>query len=94
MLDGTLRVRFKDRDLAFTPFKTLPVPPPVEDDKTLDARLDAVIGTFLLCLDTLRRGVDVARFPCILSVGDGRFRREKLCLDKRQAAACRAGRAP
>src|SRR5208337_2983396 len=37
MLDGTLRVRFKDRDLAFTPFKTLPVPPPVEDDKTLDA---------------------------------------------------------
>jgi transposase len=44
MLDGTLRVRFKDRELAFTPFKTLPVPPPVEDDKTLDARLDAVIA--------------------------------------------------
>ena len=43
-LDGTLRVRFKDRDLAFTPFKTLPVPPPLEDDKTLDARLDAVIA--------------------------------------------------
>ena len=38
MLDGTLRVRFKDRDLAFTPFKTLPAPLPVEDDKTLDAR--------------------------------------------------------
>ena len=44
MLDGTLRVRFKDRDLAFTPVKSLPVPPPVEDDKTLDARLDAVIA--------------------------------------------------
>jgi hypothetical protein len=44
LLDGTLRVRFKDRDLAFTPFKTLPTPPPVEDDKTLDARLDAVIA--------------------------------------------------
>ncbi len=44
MLDGTLRVRFKDRDLAFTPFKTLPAPLPVEDDKTLDARLDAVIA--------------------------------------------------
>jgi hypothetical protein len=43
-LDGTLRVRFKDRDLAFTPFKTLPAPPPVEDDKTRDARLDAVIA--------------------------------------------------
>jgi len=38
-LDGTLRVRFKDRELAFTPFKTLPAPQPVEDDKTLDARL-------------------------------------------------------
>ena len=37
-------MRFKDRDLAFTPFKSLPVPPPVEDDKTLDARLDAVIA--------------------------------------------------
>ena len=49
MLDGTLRVRFKDRDLAFTPFKTLPAPPPVEDDKTLDARLDAVVA---------RKGVD------------------------------------
>ena len=44
MLDGTLRVRFKDRDLAVTPFKTLPTPPPVEDDKTLDARLDAVVA--------------------------------------------------
>jgi transposase len=44
MLDGTLRVRFKDRDLAFTPFKSLPVPPPVEDEKSLDARLDAVIA--------------------------------------------------
>jgi hypothetical protein len=44
MLDGTLRVRFKNRDLAFTPFKSLPVPPPVEDDKTLDARLDAVVA--------------------------------------------------
>ncbi len=44
LLDGTLRVRFKDRDLAFTPFKTLPAPQPVEDDKTLDARLDAVIA--------------------------------------------------
>jgi transposase len=44
MLDGTMRVRFKDRDLAVTPFKTLPVPPPLEDDKTLDARLDAVMA--------------------------------------------------
>ena len=33
-LDGTLRVRFKDRELACTPFKTLPAPQPVEDDKT------------------------------------------------------------
>jgi hypothetical protein len=27
MLDGTLGVRFKDRDLAFAPFNSLPVPP-------------------------------------------------------------------
>lgn len=43
-LDGTLRVRFKDRELAVTPFKTRPAPQPTEDDKTLDARLDAVIA--------------------------------------------------
>jgi hypothetical protein len=43
-LDGTLRVRFKDRELAVTPFKALPAPRPVEDDKTLDARLDAAIA--------------------------------------------------
>ncbi len=44
MLDGSLRVRFKTRDLAVTPFRTLAAPPPAEDDKTLDARLDAVIA--------------------------------------------------
>jgi len=43
-LDGTLRVRFKDRDLAVTPFKAVPAPQPTEDDKTLDARLDAVVA--------------------------------------------------
>ena len=59
MLDGTLRVRFKDRDLAFTPFKTLPVPPPVEDDKTLDARLDAVIARNApSATGSSRKGVD------------------------------------
>jgi hypothetical protein len=44
MLDGTLRVRFKTRDLVFAPFATLPAPSPVEDEKTLDARVDAVIA--------------------------------------------------
>jgi homeodomain-containing protein len=42
--DGAMRVRYKDRDLACTPFKSLPRPRPVEDEKTLDARLDAVIA--------------------------------------------------
>ena len=59
LLDGTLRVRFKDRDLAFTPFKTLPAPPPVEDDKTLDARLDAVIARNAQSpIESARKGVD------------------------------------
>ena len=68
MLDGTLRVRFKDRDLAFTPFKTLPVPPPVEDDKTLDARLDAVIARNApSATGSSRKGVDngLARYGAV-----------------------------
>jgi hypothetical protein len=59
MLDGTLRVRFKDRDLAFTPFKSLPAPPPVEDGKTLDARLDAIIArNASSATASSRKGVD------------------------------------
>jgi len=68
MLDGTLRVRFKDRDLAFTPFKSLPVPPPVEDDKTLDARLDAVIARIApSSTGSSRKGVDngLARYGAV-----------------------------
>ena len=68
MLDGTLRVRFKDRDLAFTPFKTLPVPPPVEDDKTLDAPLDAVIARNApSATGSSRKGVDngLARYGAV-----------------------------
>ena len=61
MLDGTLRVRFKDRDLAFTPFNTLPAPPPAEDDKTLNARLDALIA---------RNGPRSTGSPC-KGVGNG-----------------------
>ena len=70
MLDGTLRVRFKDRDLAFTPFKTLPAPPPVEDDKTLDARLDAVIARSATSTTaSARKGVDngLARYGAMRS---------------------------
>jgi len=70
MLDGTLRVRFKDRDLAFTPFKTLPAPPPAEDDKTLDARLDSVIArNASRSTGSSRKGVDndLARYGAMES---------------------------
>ena len=44
LLDGALRVRYKDKIVACTPFRTLPSPAPAEDEKTLDARIDAVIA--------------------------------------------------
>ena len=44
LMDGTLRVRYKDRILPCTAFRTLPGPSPAEDEKTLDVRLDAIIS--------------------------------------------------
>ena len=43
-LDGRMDVVFKDRSLAFTTFKHLPAVAAIEDDKTVDARLDAIIA--------------------------------------------------
>ena len=42
--DGRLRVYYKDRPLAFTAYGTYPVPDPAEDEKTLDARVDAIVA--------------------------------------------------
>ena len=41
--DGRLRVYYKERALAFTMYGTYPVPDPVEDEKTLDVRVDAIL---------------------------------------------------
>ena len=41
-IDGTLKVRYKDRILAHTAFGPSNAPGPAEDEKTLDARLDAI----------------------------------------------------
>jgi hypothetical protein len=41
-LDGSMDVVFKDRVLAYTTFAQLPGQSPVEDDKTLDHRVDVV----------------------------------------------------
>jgi hypothetical protein len=40
---GGMAVHYKDRVLPVTAYGTYPVTDPVEDEKTLDARLDAII---------------------------------------------------
>jgi len=42
--DGRLRVCYRERPLAFTAYGTYPVPNPAEDEKTLDARVDAIVA--------------------------------------------------
>jgi len=43
-MDGSMRVHYKDRILACTAYKTLPVPSEAEDEKTIDARLDRLVA--------------------------------------------------
>jgi transposase len=43
LLDGTLRVIYKDRRLACTAFRKLPIPTQEEDEKTINLRLDAIV---------------------------------------------------
>jgi hypothetical protein len=43
-LDATLKGRYKVRILTCTAFRKSPAPTPAEDEKTLDARLDATIA--------------------------------------------------
>ena len=45
LLDGTLRVIYKDRRLDCTAFRKLPTPAQAEDEKTIDLRLDALVKT-------------------------------------------------
>ncbi len=42
--DGSIRLRYKDRDLQYTHVKSSPRPSPAEDEKTIDARIDAVLA--------------------------------------------------
>lgn len=42
--DGAMTVHYKDRVLAVTAYGTYPVPDPAEDQKTIDARLEAIIA--------------------------------------------------
>jgi hypothetical protein len=42
--DDRLRVYYRDRPMAFTAYGSYPVPDPAEDEKTLDARLDAIVA--------------------------------------------------
>ena len=43
-MDGSMRVHYKDRVLACTAFKVLPVPSAAEDEKTIDARVDRLVA--------------------------------------------------
>jgi transposase len=43
-LAGQMVVRYKDRTLSVTPYKTRPIPPPTEDEKTIDARMATIIS--------------------------------------------------
>ncbi len=40
--DGSMSLRYKDRALQYTRVKSLPRPGPAEDEKTIDARVDAI----------------------------------------------------
>jgi transposase len=44
LLNGTMSIHYKDRTLTATAFKTFPVPDPTEDEKTIDARVDAILA--------------------------------------------------
>ena len=43
-MDGSMRVHYKDRVLACTAYKKLPVPSEAEDEKTIDARVDRLVA--------------------------------------------------
>lgn len=43
-MDGSMRVHYKDRILACTAYKTLPVVPEAEDETTIDARVDRLVA--------------------------------------------------
>jgi transposase len=42
---GGMSVHYKDRLLAVTAYGTYPVPDPAEDEKTIDARVDAIVAS-------------------------------------------------
>ena len=41
---GRMTVHYKDRILQVTAYRTYPVPDPAEDEKTIDARVDAIVA--------------------------------------------------
>jgi hypothetical protein len=44
LIDGRLHVTYKGRVLALTAYGTYPVPDPAADEKTLDARVEAIVA--------------------------------------------------
>ena len=54
---ANMQARYKDRNLPFTAYGSCAVPTSVEDEKTIDARLDAMIAGELAA----RASVDVEK---------------------------------
>jgi transposase len=44
LLEGQMRVRYKNRSLSCTRVRPLPTPSPAEDEKSLDVRVDALVA--------------------------------------------------
>jgi len=42
--NGEMEVHYKDRKLAWKPYKTMPRPSPIEDEKTINTRMDGVVA--------------------------------------------------
>lgn len=56
LVDGRLHVTYKERVLALTAYGSHPVPDPAADEKTLDARVDALIAAAKTAPSMISRG--------------------------------------
>ena len=55
LVDGRLHVTYKDRALRLTAFGSYPVPDPAVDEKTLDARVEAIVAAQETALSMVSR---------------------------------------
>ena len=58
LVDGRLHVTYKDRVLRLTAYGTYPVPDPAVDEKTLDARVAAIVAAQQTAQSRMSRRAD------------------------------------